>query len=1124
MLQLILGTSGSGKSYKIRNIIKEKLSSTKKLMLIVPEQYSFENEKEMLKEFGPFECNKIEVMSFTRLTNFVFKKVGGLSGVRIDDSLRNVLMSLALEEASEQLSLYKEKASSNDLVQLMVSSLKEFKRSSTSIDDLFNASNEAEDEILSQKLKETATVLSIYDSLLSRNYIDPLDDLTWLLSAVKENNFFKDYTVFIDSFNGFTSQEINIIEQILIQCQECFISLCMDDPSFHKNDLDLFSTVYDTFKKILNIAKKNSVKIKPHIKLLEQKRFKNQDLKYLEQNIYRSNYKATNDDVENITIYSASNFHSEASFVSNTIKKLIVEEGYNYKDFAVISRNIENYRGIIDVEFNKNDIPYFLDKAEPIDTKPIIKFVTTAFDIINNSFSTDLIFDYLKTGLTDLNIEEISILENYVFLWDIKGKAFKEEFTSNPNGFSEKLTQDDEELLERINKIKNKTILPLEEFEKRVNGKNTGLEISKAVYKLLVDNNVHDNLFNLYKELMKTSSIAEAQKQLRLWDLFMDILDQMAAVTKQKYLSSQRYLELLRLIIQSNDIAFIPQGLDQVTIGQADRIRLHEPKIVFIIGAIEGEFPKNPISFGIFTDLERKKLIELKIDIHNNLEKTALEERFLTYQSLSSASTKLYISWPSSNVKGNSKKPSSIVKEAKRIFPKLEIKDEFMLNIDQIDSIWSIKSAFEMCAKHYKDDSLFSNSLKKYFEDKDEYQSKLSTLDAIAKGEAFSFKDEKKARKLFGENLKLSASQVEKFYLCKFQYFCKYGLYAKPKKKASFDNLEYGLVMHYILENMFKKYSKDEFCSLGEAEVKKNINDLLFEYSNKKLGGLDNKNSRFKYLFFRLINTATRLIAHLQQEFKQSEFYAAGCEVSVEEGKDIEPLSIKLIDGSVVKVQGKIDRVDVMNKGGRNYIRVIDYKTGKKEFKLCDVLYGLNMQMLIYLTAIVKNSSSKYYNIVPAGILYMPSSFSAVNMERNSEKEKIDKEHMKIFKMNGLILDNPLVIRGMEADAKGVFIPVSLKGDTPSKRDSLLSLSQLGKISKHIESLIESMANELHKGKIEPSPVSGEYDSCKWCEYSSVCGHEKEDKTLKIEKFDNQQAIKEILKKEGENIDEKLDC
>lgn len=1117
MLQFIFGTSGCGKSYKIREIIKEKVfKSNKKLMLIVPEQYSFENEREMLKVIGADNLNKVEVMSFTRLTNLVFRTVGGLAGVRIDDAIRNVLMSLAIEESKDRLSLYKEDYLSENLVDIMISALKEFKMCLVSTDDLFNMSKEIGDQILSQKLKETALILSVYDSLLTQNYIDPLDDLGWLYSAIRDNNFFKDYIVFIDAFNGFTMQEIKIIESILLQTSECYITACIDDLSGMSNELSLFSPVYKMVDEIIKIAKKNDVKINPYIKLVDQKRFRSNTLKIIEKNVYRVECESLNKKINDVILYSASNLYSECLFVSNTIKRLVIEQNYNYRDFAVISRTSETYRGIIDSIFKKNKIPYFLDKPEPIDSKPIIKFVITAFEIINSSYSSELIFKYLKTGLTTLNIEEISVLENYVFLWNIKGKKWKEEFKFNPNGFSEKNSIENKNLLLEINIIKDKIIKPLDEFEKSVDGKKTGIEISKAVYTLLNSNDVHKNLFDIYIRLNKNLNVTLAREQLRLWDLFIDILDEMAAVLKNKYLLSKRYLELLRLIIKSNDISFIPQGIDQVTIGDADRIRLRSPKIVFLIGAVEGEFPRTPVPFGVFSDIERKLLISKGITMYNSLEKLAIEERFLAYLSISSASEKLYVSWPSSDIKGTSKKPSSIVKEIKRVIPTIKTEDEFSMCIDESDMIWSEDSAFEICAKRYRDESRFSNTLKYYFKNNKTYKTKLDALNKISEGDSFKFTDEKKAKKLFGEELKLSASQVENFYLCKFEYFCKYGLNAKPRKQASFDSLEYGLVMHYLLENILKKYDRNSFCNITRKQAKEEVNFFLNEYLNLKLGGMEDKSPRFKYLFFRLIKTAERLILHLSKEFMQSEFYPDGYEVSVEDGGDIDPLCVKLSDGNYVKVRGKIDRLDLMNKNGKTYIRIVDYKTGTKEFKLSDVLYGLNMQMLIYLTAVWKNGNKKYKNIVPSGILYMPSSIGSVNLEKGTPKEKIDKEQMKILKMNGLVLDDPLIIRGMEQDASGVFIPVSLKDGKPSKKDSVITLSEMGKISKHVESLIEAMAESLYKGDISFNPVSGEYDSCKWCEYSSVCGYEKGSKTEIIEKLDKTYVIEELTRKYGE--------
>ena len=1114
MLQLVLGRAGTGKTHLIREMLQNKVASgEKKLMLLVPEQNSFENEREMLKLVGADQMAKLSVMSFSRLTDLVFRETGGIAGRRLDDGGRNILMSLALEQVKDHLTLYRRHSLSSELVPMMIAALKEFKMCSISPEALFETAGEVPDETLKSKMSETALILSAYEALLARSYLDPLDDLTRLRQTLEQHAFFRDYTILIDGFYGFTPQEMQIMELLLRQAKECVVGLCIDPYAEIKNKLDLFSPVNKTLKGLMAIAKKNMVTIKPPIELMGTRRFENSELRMLEEASFQINRDALEDPVENVVLYNAAQLYDEADFVANTIKKLVLEEGIRYRDFAVIARTTKAYLGIIDTTFEKHDIPYFMDKREPIDSKPLMNLTLTAFEIIHSSYESDAIFRYLKTGLTDLTVEEISLLENYTLLWSISGIRWKEPFTAHPKGFCEQTTKEDEQTLKQINLLRERVVRPLERFSDNIR-QGTGQTFSKAVYLLLEEIGALKSLKSMARKLNEEGERTLCEEQLRLWDLLISILDQTALVLKNQFLSSKRYAELLQLVITANDIAFIPQGLDEVTIGDADRIRLENPKIVFLIGAEEGEFPRSPVVSGVFSDAERKDLISMGLPMYDSLEDLVVEERFLAYRSMTSASKRLYVTWSSSDSKGTGKTPSAIVREIKRILPKIKILDEYCL--DWKDRLWSQKPVFELFAKHYREHSRFSKTLLQYFSESEQYGSKIRALKRVAEGVSLHFNDPKKAKEFFGDTIRLSASQIEKYYLCRFQYFCQYGLCVKERKPVSFDSLEYGSLMHYILEHLLAANSKQTFCTLDSEQIKKEVSGLMEDYVQTKLGGWKEKSSRFRYLFIRLSKTAEMLVLHLVKEFSQSEFQPVDYELGIGEEDQIEPLCLKLPDGAEVSVLGKVDRVDVMRKDGKAYLRVVDYKTGSKVFRLSDVLYGLNMQMLLYLCAICKNGKERYGEMTPAGILYMPAVYPVVGAEQNATDEKILLERQKKLRMNGLILDDPMVIRGMESGARGIFIPVALKDGKPAKRDSVANLSELGALTKHMESLVISMAETLRSGDVSRKPAEGEYDACQWCPYLSVCGFEKGEETRQIKKWDRD-AVLEELKKEGED-------
>lgn len=1113
-LNLILGGSGGGKSFYIKEKIKDICSNKEfKIMLIVPEQDSFETEKAILGFLGAENANKIVVTSFKRLVDFVFRQVGGLAGTRLNDSGRNIFMNLAVEEVKEHMEVYNEKIAINDIVDIMISALKEFKINSISVDLFLETIKNVDDKILRSKVKDTALILEAYDALISQSYIEPLDDLTRLSNKLAEYDLFAEYTIFIDEFDGFTPQELSVLERLIIQCRECYIALRADDIDLNDNGISLFSPVHKTIKKLIDLSKKNGIEINKPKVMKSQYRFKSNELKHLEASIFRSNPKCFNNEVKDVLIYSASEIYDELNFVANTIKRLVIEESYCYHDFAVIARDLNTYRGVLDSIFDKHNIPYFMDIQQDIDSKPIMNMVISLFDIIHSSFSTEYIFMYLKTGIPNISTDDLSIIENYVMLWDINNKAWLEDFKSNPSGFSSRLKESEEALLLKINDVRKKIINPIIKFSEKIKSNNADT-ITKAIYDFLIDIEADKSVMNLSEKLRNIGEHNLADEQIRLWDLLMDILDQMSLVLKGRYINSKKYYEIIKLVISSEKIAFIPQSLDEVIIGDADRIRLKDKKVVFIIGAVDGEFPRSPVSSGVFNDSERKLLISLGIPMYESLENLVIEERFLAYTSMMSSSDKLFLSWPMSSVSGGSNYPSSIIKGTKKVFPSLKIKDEYSLSNEY--KVYSEKPAFELCAKNWNNNSRFAKSLKFYFGNKEEYKVKIQALERASNLKPFKFDDYNNAEKLFGKEMVISASQVEKFYLCKFQYFCKYGLLAEKQEPYMFNTLEYGKLIHFLMENVLSMYSIAELKSMEKASIKSLINETLNNYLEKNLDGIDGKTERFKYLFYRVNNVMMILINHIIEEFSQSEFVPLDFELDISERGDILPLKLETSNGCTIKIKGKIDRVDIMKKNGKSYIRIIDYKTGVKDFRLSDVIYGLNAQMLIYLLTVCKNGRSRYGDIVPAGVLYMPCNKPLLNANRNITEDELNNEINKKLKMNGLILENSEVIQGMEKEAKGIYIPVSLNDGKLRKLDNVVSLHQMESIMGHLENLIVSMCETLRLGDISANPAIGEYDACRYCSYKTICGNEDKSLGRIVEKLDRETTIKTIVKNSGE--------
>ncbi len=1112
MLNFVLGTSGVGKTQYLYNVFTELAKNgDDKLMFIVPDQCSFSTEKAFLKMLGPKISQNIKVFGFSRLCDYVFENIGNRFMSFADEGVRNVVMNVAVEQCMDKLDLFSKRGTSTDLTELMLNAVKEYKKCCITSSQLYDLSQKVADETLSKKLYETALLYDTYDAILSKSYIDPLDSLSHITKVLEKTALFDGYTVAVDSYYGFTSQEYGLLSQLMLQCKDLYVSLTTDNTN--GNNGDLFFVTDRTKKNLTRIANQNGVPVSKPVMLYESKRFIPDELRAVDENVFRILKEKTPYTGHSLCVYQAKSIYDEAHFVARNIKKLIIEDGYTYSDIAVVTRQSDAYNGVLDTVFDKYGINYFMDKPQDINTKPFIRFVMSCFDVITSGFDKEDVLALLKTDLTDVTVEQIANFENYLFTWDISGKKFFDEFTLNPRGFVDEFTDSDQKLLGEIENTRKTVINALRTFYFKVKD-TTVLEISKALMGLIYDLKCKENITSMCNILEKNSEYDLSQEQVRLFNIFVEILDKLVSVVGDYRITPKRYSELLHINFLNTDISFIPRGIDQVDVACADRSLLDDKKAVFVIGAIDSQFPHTPVESGVFSDDERNVLSSMGLTMSDSVLELIPTEKYLAYKALTSASEKLFVSYYAFSLNGTKCMPSVIVTQLPEIF------SDIVLNYSDsntiFDALWSEKSAFDYYVSNYNSKNPDIIKLSQYFKEKEEYKPIIESIDDMQKREPKRITSDVLAKKLFNPQMKLSASQVETFSLCKFEYFVKYGLRVRERRQAKMDSLEYGTLMHFLLEEFFKKHAKDDFSMIKESDVVDEVSVLMDDYAKNHLGGTNNKTSRFMYLYYRMKRTAVKIILRLVEEFSQSKFRPHDFELGI--GKDIPAYTLKVSDDISVSIEGSVDRVDIMEENGKKYIRVVDYKTGTKKYSLSDVLYGINLQMLIYMSAI-NSGAHKYYNgdLVPAGVLYTPAVSPTINIttmaDLNSAKSKANRER----RMHGIVLDDVDVIKGMEKEAKGVYIPVSIKGDTiTDKTGSLATLEEFGALFSKVDNVVTEMALSLCSGDIAAQPVKGEYDACKWCPYICVCGYTDKDVCKEVQKY-KKDEVYDILKREEEH-------
>ena len=1088
MLKFIFGRPASGKTYNVLNTVKKLAESGKNTVLIVPEQFSFESERAVLKTLGDKAALNVSVMSFSRLCDEVGREVGGIAGVTITEADKIIFMNRALLSAADGLKIWRRYCHSVFFAKTMLDTIGEFKINTVTAEDLKKAAKETKSHSLALKLHDIAVIYETYDALTGEQFIDPADSLTKLYRQLENCRFFRNKTVILDSFKGFTGQQFKIIDRILAQADDVIVSLT-NDPEL-SGDYNVFMNIRAAAERIRKSAARFSVaEDKPLV--LEKSYYNSKDMAALERLLAGGDFEK-NQQCGDITLCAAASVSDEAEFAARTIRRLVRQKGYRYRDFVIIARDAEKYEESVYSACKLYGVPLFGDRREPLSAFPAAAAVNAALEFCLNPTS-ESILRFHKTGLGTLRTEEISALENYVYLWNIDSSLWQTDWTMDPRGFvsEDENKKDNKAELEKINSLRQKAVAPLYTFKEKFRG--TAADMAKAVVELLEECNAAEKLSVLSESFKSEGAEFRSDVLKQSYDRYMKLLDSMAVCFGNREIKRQEFFEALSLSVSLDNVGVIPRMLDEVTFGAADRIRPSRPKVAIVLGANQGVFPKGLSSSGILGVTERKSLIELGIEIPDNQISSVIDENYLVYCNLCCPSDRLYISYANHSISGEEMEPSAFLAEiAENLGAETVLEPQENLNGENLPETY--ESAYsQYCRRRLTADS---ETLKDALKGSGE-EEKIEYLSKMLSGAPQKISEET-AEKLFGKNITMSASRFDTFRKCRFSYFCKYGLSAKRLKPAEFDVLQRGTIVHFVLEKIVGAYKKG-VADLSEGE----INSLVDKYINEYLDGISGyraiETERSKFLVSRISCALKAVVLQLSREFAQSGFEPAYCELKIGNGGEIPELKIPFDKGDI-NIVGSIDRVDEYN----GYIRVIDYKTGTKSFKLPDILFGLNLQMLIYLYAVVRAGGKD--DEKAAGILYMPS------------KRDLNDSGMA---MNGLLRSEKDIVAAMDRDMQGEFVPkysITNSGALDKRCTSFVSKEDFSDIFDYIEVLMKRTGDGILSGDIAVSPLDGrETPACKYCDYGAVCGWESAP-CDKVPSLKNDEVINKIREGKTDGI------
>ncbi|MBP3705024.1 MAG: helicase, partial [Clostridia bacterium] len=635
-------------------------------------QYSFESERALLETYGIEVANRVKVYSFTRLAEAAFLRYGGSAGKRLTNGGRRILMTLAIESCADHLTLFEKSAATGRMTDAMLNAVGEMKLCGIGPAELTEVSERVGEDALARKLRELALIYGAFEALVAQSWLDPLDDLTKLDRILESHpEFFKNTVIAVDAFDGFTMQEYRVLTHAIRHADKVSVALCCDDLDTSKRDL--FSTVRRTASRLTRIARENSVPVAAPVHCDKAYRFTNKQLCAVESMLAVGAGEAPCND--HVQVFRGASPYEEVEFTAAEIRNLILSGEYRYRDISVICRNAERYTRLLSAALRRWEIPAFISEARAVDAEPLMRFVLSAFDVVNGGWRSDDVLNMLKTGLTTFTAEETAELENYIFTWKMNGRAaWISPFEKHPEGYGKPMDETAEEKLRMLNALRTRITEPLTRFAGAVR-EGDGVTVSSAVYTLLTDFELEKTVPQFCGELERAGHPELAQAQIRLWDLLMEVLDQMAGVIGEQPVTGEKYGRVLREIISGEDVSDIPQSMDSITFGTADRIRSSAPKVVFLLGAVQGEFPMIPAANGIFSDMERRALLELELPLSDALEDRMLQEKFLAYSAMCSASERLYLTYPAAEGK-EAKSPSELVQAVRAALPGLSVQED----------------------------------------------------------------------------------------------------------------------------------------------------------------------------------------------------------------------------------------------------------------------------------------------------------------------------------------------------------------------------------------------------------------------------------------------------------------
>ncbi len=1093
-LQFILGNSGCGKSeYIYKQIVEEaSLNQKKDYLVIVPEQFTMQTQKKLVELSENGAIMNVDVLSFKRLAYRIFDELGVKSTDILEETGKNLVLRKIAQEYEEKLTVLRPNINRIGYISELKSLLSELVQYNVSPEQLKGLIDKEQlAPQLEAKLRDVLTMYEAFNEFMKDRYITAEELLNVLKDIAGESEILRDSVIVFDEFTGFTPIQNQLIKELLTIVHKIYVTYTIDarEDFMHERGMhELFYMPKKSMKVLMDIANAVHVEIEEPVVLGGDKNYRlqnNEQLFFMEQNLFRRKTKKYGKSSDSVEICNCKSPREEMVNSARKINYLVQEEGYRYKDIAVVTGDVNTYGNYVDGIFKKYEIPYFLDRTSEILFHPFIEFIRAIIEVIKKDFSYEAVFRFLRCGFCKLTDEQIDILENYVIATGVKGyRRWQKRWVKLPRQKSvydlESLNSIREEILDILRDVK-------QVFEQK---ESTVRDCVLAIYRVIITLGIERQLYEKQIAFEEAGEAVKAKEYKQIYQIVMDLFDKFVSVLGDEPLSTEEFAEILDAGFDAAEVASIPPGNDNVIVGDIERTRLNEVKVIIFVGVNDGIVPKAANQGGIISQYEREALKLMELELAPGAREQTFIQRYYLYLSMTKPSDKLYVSYSRTDAQGKTSQPSYLIGVLKRLFP--QIKDKSIEDTGCIIDV-STKEAAKDYILFGENDEKWAALVKYFLQQDDKEISRILDAGYIKYSDNPISKEIAKA--IYGKQIKGSVTRLEAFARCAYSHFLKYGLDIREREENGFKAVDMGNIYHEALKNYSLKLenSDDNWFNISDEKRDEMARNSLREaaLSFENADSLEEASSR--HMIDRMERVFEETIWALTEQVRRGDFVPNKFEISFDSITDSKQLMFNLENGATINLVGRIDRVDTVADEGRMYVKVIDYKSGKKNFNLMEFYQGTQLQLVIYMNAAMELSQKERPSLStkPGGILYYHIDEPVIEVENNLSEEEIRGEILKKLKPDGLVNSEEEIYRAMDRDfeSKSDVIPVELKKDGQlSARSKVATQEEFEILSEYASTKIKSLGKEIFDGVVSVNPYeSNTGSSCDYCPYESIC-------------------------------------